>query len=181
MKAFAILPVVVFACVAGGRCHATERFPDLKPEAMSPEQKAIADAIASGPRKSISGPFKAWLRSPALADRLQKVGEYLRFQTSLPKPLNEFAILIAGRYWNSQFEWAYHYPLAIKAGVSAAVLADLSDGKVPAGMSADETLVYDVSTELRRDRTVSDATYAKALAPVRRARRRRPHRGRGLL
>lgn len=143
---------------------AQARFPDLKPDAMSPEQKAIADAILSGPRKSISGPFKAWLRSPVLADRLQKVGEYVRFESSLPKRLNEFAILISGRFWNSPFEWAFHYPLALKAGVSAAVLADLSEGKEPSGMNADEALVYGFSTELRRDKTVSDATYAKALA-----------------
>ena len=141
-----------------------ERFPDLAPESMSPEQKAIADAIASGPRKSISGPFKAWLRSPVLADRLQKVGEYVRFESSLPKRLDEFAILITGRVWSSRFEWAYHYPLVLKQGVSAAVLDDLSHGKTPAGMTEDETLVYQFSTEAHRDKTVSDATYAKALA-----------------
>ena len=141
-----------------------ERFPDLKIEAMSPEQKAIANAIASGPRKSISGPFKAWLRSPVLADRLQKVGEYVRFDSSLPKRLNEFAILITGSVWNSQFEWSYHYPLALKQGMSASVLEDLSHGKTPVGMNDDETLVYQFSTEVHRDKTVSDATYAKALA-----------------
>ncbi len=144
--------------------RAADRFPDLAPGAMSPEQKAIFDAIAAGPRKSASGPFQAWLRSPVLAQRLQQVGEYVRFQTSLPKRLNEFAILIGGRYWNSQFEWAYHYPLAIGEGVPASVLADLSRGVQPAGMSADEALVYRFSTELRRDRSVSDATYAQALA-----------------
>lgn len=142
------------------------RFPDLKQDEMSPEQKAIAEAIASGPRHSIAGPFKAWLRSPVLADRLQKVGEYVRFQSSLPKALNEFAILIAGRHWDSAFEWDYHYPLAIKAGVSPTVLADLSDGRQPAGMTPDESLVYAFSTELRRDKTVSDATYAQALASL---------------
>ncbi len=144
--------------------RAAERFPDLTPEAMTPEQKTVADAIASGPRKSIAGPFKVWLRSPALADRLQKVGAYLRFDTSLPKRLNEFVILVAGQYWHSQFEWDYHYPLALKEGVPAPVLADLAAGRRPAGMSGDEALVYDVSTELRRTRTVSDATFAKALA-----------------
>ena len=142
---------------------AAERLPDLRPDQMSPEQKAIYDAIASGPRKNSSGPFQAWLRSPVLADRLQKVGEYVRFQTSLPKPLNELAILIAGRYWNSVFEWAYHYPLAVKGGVKEAVLKDLSDGLTPRGMSDDEALVYGFSTELRRDKAVSDATYARAL------------------
>ncbi len=139
---------------------AAERFPEIPPSAMSPEQKAIMEAIASGPRKSASGPFKAWLVSPVLADRLQKVGEYVRFQSSLPKRLNEFAILLAGRTWNSQFEWAYHYPLALEAGVEPAVLDDLVAGREPKGMSPDEALVYRFTQELRRDKAVSDATFA---------------------
>lgn len=139
---------------------AAERFPDIPPAEMSPEQKAVMDAIAAGPRKSASGPFKAWLVSPVLADRLQKVGEYVRFQSSLPKRLNEFAILLAGRTWNSQFEWAYHYPLALEAGVEPAVLADLAADREPTGMSAEEALVYRFTQELRRDKGVSDATFA---------------------
>lgn len=155
-----LLPVTFPVSWATG----AERFPALKPADMSPEQKAIWAAIGSGPRGSSAGPFAAWLRSPVLADRLQKVGEYVRFQSSLPKPLNEFAILLAGRFWNSQFEWAYHYPLAIKAGVKATVLDDVSRGKLPAGMNRDEALIYAFSMELRRGKTVSDATYAHALA-----------------
>ena len=153
----------LLAVVLAGPAVADRRFPPLEPSTMSPEQKAIWDAIANGPRKSTGGPFNAWLRSPALADRLQKVGEYVRFQSSLPKRLNEFAILISGRYWGSGFEWDYHYPLALQAGVPASVLADLSEGRDPAGMSDEEALVYAFSNELRRDRNVSDATYAKAL------------------
>ena len=159
-----IVGLCLFACLLAVPATAAERLPNLRPDQLSPEQKAIEDAITSGPRGNSSGPFQAWLRSPVLADRLQKVGEYVRFQTSLPKPLNEFAILIAGRYWNSAFEWAYHYPLAINGGVEASVLADLSNGRVPGGMSGDEALVYAFSTELRRDRMVTDATYARALA-----------------
>ena len=164
----AMLPALAMMLAAGGfvapATAAERRFPELSRDAMTPEQKAIADAIAAGPRKSGAGPFDAWLRSPVLADRLQKVGEYVRFESSLPKRLNEFAILIAGRYWNSPFEWDYHYPLAIEAGVAAGVLADLAAGRAPAGMSDEETLVYAFSTELRRDKAVSDATYALALA-----------------
>ena len=156
---------LLFAAFAGPAA-ADHRFPPLEPSAMSPEQKAIWDAIASGPRKSTGGPFNAWLRSPALADRLEKVGEYVRFQSSLPKRLNEFAILVAGRYWDTPFEWDYHYPLALRAGVPVAILADLAEGREPAGMSEGEALVYRFSTELRRDRNVSDATYAKALAQI---------------
>ena len=144
--------------------QAGDRFPELKPEQMSPEQKKVAEAIMSGPRKSLSGPFNAWLRSPELADRLQKVGEYIRFNTSLPHRLNEFAILITAREWSSQYEWYAHYPLAIKAGLNPQVAADLAAGKRPADMQEDEKIVYDFSIQLHRDKKVSDDTFKAAVA-----------------
>ena len=75
-----------FICVlfAGSAAALTgERMATIPLEKMTPAQRSVADAIMTGPRKSIGGPFNAWLRSPELADRLQKVGEYLRFDTSL--------------------------------------------------------------------------------------------------
>ncbi len=139
---------------------AQDRFPELKPQEMTPAQAAVADAIRSGPRGSIRGPFNAWLRSPELADRLQKVGEHIRYRSSLPPRLNEFAILITARHWNAKFEWYAHYPLAIRGGLKPEVAADLAMGKRPAGMAADEAAIYDFCIELRRDRKVSDATFA---------------------
>jgi 4-carboxymuconolactone decarboxylase len=138
---------------------AAERFPELKPEQMTPAQKQVADAIVSGPRGSIRGPFNAWLRSPELADRLQKVGEQVRYRSSLPPRLNEFAILITARHWNAKFEWYAHYPLTLNAGLKPEVAADLAKGQRPRGMAADEAAVYDFCVELRRDKRVSDATY----------------------
>jgi 4-carboxymuconolactone decarboxylase len=139
--------------------QSVDRFPPLNPERMTPAQKSAAEAIMSGPRKSLDGPFNAWLRSPELGDRLQKVGEYLRFNTSLPHALNEFAILITGREWSSGYEWFAHYPLAIKAGLRPEIAADLKAGRRPANMSPDETLVYDFSVQLHRNKQVSDAAY----------------------
>lgn len=139
---------------------AQDRFPDLKDEQMTPAQKTVADAIRSGPRGSIRGPFNAWLRSPALADRLQKVGEHIRFSSSLPARLNEFAILITARHWNAKYEWYAHYPLAIRGGLKPEIAADLAKGLKPRGMAADEAAIYDFCVELRRDKRVSDATYA---------------------
>ena len=140
--------------------NAAERFPVLAPEAMTPAQKAVADKIVSGPRKSLGGPFNAWLRSPALADRLQQVGEHIRFSSSVPRKLNEFAILITARAWNAKYEWYAHYPLALAAGLEPAVAADLAQGIRPRGMTPDEAEVYAFCTELRRDKSVSDATFA---------------------
>ena len=147
-----------------GAAGAQDRFPQLAPEAMSPAQRQAADAIASGPRKSLSGPFNAWLRSPELADRLQKVGEYIRFHSSVPRKLNEFAILITARAWDAEFEWYAHYPLALRAGLEPAVAKDLAEGRRPAAMGPDEAVVYDFLTELRRDRRVGDATFGRAKA-----------------
>jgi len=145
---------------------AAERFPTLKPEQMTPAQKAVADRIVSGPRKSMGGPFNAWLRSPDLADRLQAVGEQVRFHSSLPGRLNEFAILITAREWDADYEWYAHYPLALKAGLKPAIAADLAEGRRPRGMAADEAAVYDFMTELRRTRRVSDARYAAVQTQV---------------
>ena len=138
------------------------RFSPLQPERMSSEQKRVADAIQGGPRGGLRGPFNALLRSPELADRFQKVGEYIRFQSSLPARLNELAILIVARKWAAQFEWYAHEPLAKNAGLSPSIIDDIHAGKRPARMQPDETIVYDFCTEMREQRRVSDATYTAA-------------------
>jgi 4-carboxymuconolactone decarboxylase len=142
--------------------NAVDRFPTLTPEQMTPAQRKVAEAIATGPRKSLGGPFNTWLRSPELADKLQQVGEHVRFHSSVPPRLNEFAILLTARAWDADFEWSAHYPLALKAGLSPAVAADVAAGRRPRGMAADERAVYDFVTELRRTHRVSDPTYAAA-------------------
>ena len=111
----------------------------------------------------MSGPFNAWLRNPELADRLQKVGEYVRFNTSLDKRLNEMAIIMTAQYWGSQYEWYAHAPLAIKAGLDPEVVAALGAGNKPEKMKDDEAIVWEFITQLRRDHGVNDAIYAKAV------------------
>ena len=143
--------------------QATDRFPQLDPDRLTAEQRRVADAILSGPRGALVGPFNAWLRSPDLADRLQKVGEYLRFGSSLPRRLNEFANLITAREWDAQFEWFAHHRMAMEAGLDPAVAQDLAAGRRPADMRDDEAVVYDFATQLRRDRRVSDATFRSAV------------------
>ena len=143
---------------------AADRFPALAPDQMTPAQKALADKITAGPRKSLGGPFNAWLRSPEVGDRMQAVGEYIRFNSSVPRHLNEFAILITARAWNAGYEWYAPYPLALRAGLHPGVAAALAQGLRPRSMTADEAAVYDFCTELRRDKRVSDATFASVKA-----------------
>jgi 4-carboxymuconolactone decarboxylase len=141
-----------------------ERMAEMPLDKMTSAQRAVADAIMSGPRKGIGGPFNAWLRSPVLADRLQKVGEYIRFDTSLDKRINEMAIIMTAQHWGSQYEWYAHAPLAIKAGLDPAIVAAIGAGNKPDNMKEDEAIVWEFTTQLRRDHGVDDAIYARALA-----------------
>ena len=140
-----------------------ERMAEIPLDKMSSAQRAVADAIMSGPRGGLRGPFNAWLRSPVLADRLQKVGEYIRFNTSLDKRVNEMAILMTAQAWGSQYEWYAHAPLAIKAGLDPDIVAAIGAGRKPEKMKDDEAVVWEFTTQLRRDHGVDDAIYAKAL------------------
>ena len=140
-----------------------ERFAEIPLDKMTPEQRTVAEAIMSGPRKGMSGPFNAWLRSPVLADRLQKVGEYIRFNSSLDKRVNEMAIIMTAQHWGSQYEWYAHAPLAIKAGLDPAIVAAIGAGRKPDNMKDDEAIVWEFTTQLRRDHGVDDAIYARAV------------------
>src|SRR5882672_8960138 len=129
----------------------TPDVPRLKPldeKDLSDAQRRVYREIASGPRGGVRGPFNALLRSPELADRAQKLGEYVRFNASLPEQLKEFAILITARYWTAQYEWHAHHAHAMKAGLAPAIAADLAEGRRPAEMSEDAAAVFDFCREL---------------------------------
>ena len=161
----ATLRIVAIGLLLTGSAFALtgERMAEIPLDKMTPAQRAVADAIMSGPRHRMSGPFNAWLRSPELADRLQKVGEYVRFNTSLDKRLNEMAIIMSAQFWGSQYEWYAHAPLAIKAGLDPEVVAALGAGNKPEKMKDDEAIVWEFTTQLRRDHGVNEAIYAKAV------------------
>jgi 4-carboxymuconolactone decarboxylase len=151
-------------CLASSAAQAADRFPMLKPSEMTPRQKEVADAIMAS-RKNLSGPFPAWLHSPEMADRFQRAGEYVRYKTDLPKALSEFVILVTAREWTSQIEWYLHVPEATAAGLSPKIIADLAAKKRPAGMTADQAMLYDFSLHLHRDKGhVPDALFNQVKA-----------------
>jgi 4-carboxymuconolactone decarboxylase len=151
--------------MADGTTHAgPERLPMLPEARMTAAQKAVVQALLSGPRGGTRGPFAALLRSPVVADRVQSLGAFLRFESSIPPALNELAILVTAREWSAQYEWYAHHRLAMQAGLPAAIAEAVAEGREPAGMDADQRLVWTFCTELHRDRGVSDATYAATVA-----------------
>jgi 4-carboxymuconolactone decarboxylase len=140
-----------------------DRMPPLPPGKMTDAQRKAAQEMIAGPRKGVKGPFVPLLRSPELMDRLQKVGEYLRFRSSLEPRISEFIMLVVSREWTQHFEWFVHVPLGRKAGISEETIAALAEGRRPAGMSEHEEVAYDFCEELLRTKGVSETTYRRTV------------------
>jgi len=138
------------------------RLPQITREELNPQQRALADEILKVSSVGLGGPYNALLRSPELGKRMFALLDYLRFNTSVPRRLNEFAILIQARLWTSQVEWLAHYPIALKEGVAEATLADLKAGRRPSSMKPDEAAVYDLCMEISTTHKVADVTFARA-------------------
>lgn len=140
-----------------------ERLPLPPRDAMTEAQRAAADDLIAGPRKGVKGPFIPLLRSPELMSRLQKVGEYLRFNSAVPPRIAEFATLCVARSWSQQFEWVMHVPLALKAGTTQETVDAIREGRRPSSMSPEEAIAYDFISELTSTKGVAQATYEAVL------------------
>ena len=142
-------------------------------ENMSVDQKKYFDDLMSGPvsatgsaavvkgSNSLGAPFNIWLRSPKLAESFRVVSEQIRFNSSLPLKLNEFAILITAQKWSSPYEWYAHHRLALKAGLDPRIADQLAQGVKPQGMGNEEEAIYDFVTELLQTNQVSDNNFIK--------------------
>lgn len=139
------------------------RLAPLDLDKLTPEQKKVADAIVSGPRGGLRGPFEPWLRSPTLADRAQKLGEYCRFNNSLPSDLSELAICLVGRHFKAQYEFYAHARLALQAGLSAEVVEAVRTRATPPFTRESERIVYDFVTEYLETNRVAQANYTRAV------------------
>ena len=134
-----------------------DRMTDAQKKAVA-DYKALRGADLTGP------PWSVLLRVPdQVMPALQIRLHYLNRSVLGPK-LTEFAILTAARRWTNNWEWNAHSTAAAGAGLSADIMSAIADGRRPERMSEDEAIVYDVSLELQNNQSVSDATYAKAVA-----------------
>src|SRR5215467_607049 len=142
----------------------SQRFKPLSQRDMTLDQQRVAQAVATGPRGGLRGPFHALLRSPELADRVRHLGDYVRFESTVPAALRELAILLVARFWSAHYEWNAHRKHAVAAGLDPSVAEAIEAGRRPANLSGDETLVYDLVAQLLRDKDISDASFAGAKA-----------------
>lgn len=135
-------------------------------DALDAEQRQVYDVIQAGPRRGVHGPLAIWLHRPGLAGRAQALGEYCRYDTLLEPRLSELAILATARVWSSEYEWWAHKKIAIEAGIAPTVIESVRRREQPDFEHEDEAVVHDFAIELHRDRTVSEATYRRAVAQL---------------
>jgi 4-carboxymuconolactone decarboxylase len=160
---FVTMLLMTFALSAGA--HAQERLPPIPAEKMTDAQKkTVADYKAIRGSDLTGPPWSVLLRVPAqVVPALQIRLHYLNESVLGPR-LTEFSILIAARRWTNNWEWNAHAPAAATAGLKADLVTAVSEGRRPDRMADDEAIVYDFATELQNNQSVSDPTYARALA-----------------
>lgn len=136
------------------------RLPTVDTDKLTPEQRKVYDAIAGGPRGAVRGPFLALLHAPELADRIQHLGELIRYNTSLGRKLSELAIITTARAARCHYEWHVHAKIAAESGLAPAAIEAIRTGREPALADPNERVVYQFARELAETHRVSDSTYA---------------------
>ena len=140
-----------------------ERFTPFERADLDTRQREVFDDIASGPRGAVPWIFHLYLNSPELASRVQQLGAFCRYDTSLPPHLSELAILIVARHWEAEYEWAIHAKEARKAGFTDAVISAIANGTRPTFDDPDAELLYDFATEFFQRNDVPDDIFARAV------------------
>jgi len=147
---------------AGSLAHAGDRLPTIPPAQYTDEQKKAATDFEAARKVPVFGPFEPLMHSPQVMSQARAMGDYLRYNSALGNTLSELAILITAREWSQDYEWYVHQPIALKVGIAPAIVEAIADGRRPSAMSDDEEIVYDFSTELHRNKRVSDRTFGRA-------------------
>jgi len=156
--------IVALACCLYSTAGAQDRLPPIPAGDLTPEQRDAIDELRRTRGTELRGPWIPLLRSPEVLSRARNMGDYLRYESSLPPELSEFLIVMTAAEWRQQYEWHAHRAIALDAGVPAKTLDALAEGRRPHDMTAEHAALYELFTELHRNHSVSDTTYAAATA-----------------
>lgn len=154
--------VAVLLSSAAVAASAQQRLPTIPPASYTQEQKTAAAEFEAARKVPVFGPFEPLMYSPQMMSQTRAMGDYLRYHSSIGNTLSELAILVTSRAWTQDYEWFVHQPIALKQGIKPEIVEAIAQGRRPQGMSEDEEIVYDFSTELHQNKRVSDATFARA-------------------
>src|SRR6516164_7830784 len=141
---------------------AQQRLPTISPDQYTADQKKAADEFFAARKEPVFGPFEPMMHSPEIMSIASAMGQYLRYHSAIGNTLSELVILLTAREWTQDYEWAVHYPIALKAGIRQDIADSIADGRRPAGMSADEEIVFDYTSELLKNKQISNPTFERA-------------------
>lgn len=135
----------------------------LPPGEMNADQQAIFDECAAGKRGRVTPPLRAWIHSPEMARHTQRLGQFLRYDTTLGARLSELAILVTARHWTAHYEWYAHKAMALDAGLDPTIIDAIRDRHVPDFDDPKAQLVYEFSEALHENQVVPKPLYDKAI------------------
>jgi 4-carboxymuconolactone decarboxylase len=151
-------------CIAALAAQAEERLPTIPPSQYTEEQKQAAADFEAARKVAVFGPFEPLMYSPQVMSQARAMGDYLRYKSAIGNTLSELAILMTAREWTQDYEWSVHYPIALKSGIRPEIADAIGDGRRPAALSPDESIVYDYVNELLKNKRISDPTFERAKA-----------------
>ena len=111
------------------------RLPDPIPTLRGDDRRTYERMLARRERHGVGlyGPYLPLLHHPQLADRIEQLGGFLKFDGVLPRDRYQFVVLCFAREIGAEFEWRDHVHHALEAGVPQAVVDALVAGAaVPA-------------------------------------------------
>ncbi len=134
---------------------------------LSDDQQTLYNQITETrnitPDGAIGGPFDIWLLNAEMGKRIVGIGGFFRFRTSVDRRYIELTILVTGQFWQAQFEWYAHEPMAIKAGVPQEVVDAIKIGKTPVFGHEADRITFELCRELHTNHQISDTTFDSAV------------------
>ena len=153
---------IALLTIVGAAARAQERLPTIPPAQYTEEQKQAAADFEAARKVPVFGPFEPMMYSPQLMSQARAMGDYLRYKSAIGNTLSELVILMTAHEWTQNYEWAVHYPIALKSGIRKEIADEIAAGRRPTAMNSDEEAVFDFTSELLRNKHVSDATFERA-------------------
>ena len=157
-KKLGCITTLAAACLTS---YASDRLPTIAAPAYDKDQAQAAEDFVAARKTPVFGPFEPLMHSPKMMTQARAMGDYLRYGSAVGTTLSELAILVTAREWTQDYEWYVHYPIALKVGIKKEIADAIANGRSPVGMSDDEDMVYQFSTELHKNKHVSDVTFAR--------------------
>ena len=93
---------------------AQQRLPTISPDQYTADQKKAAEEFLAARKEPVFGPFEPMMHSPEIMNLASAMGQYLRYHSAIGNTLSELVILLTAREWSQDYEWNYHYPIALK-------------------------------------------------------------------